>query len=143
MTQSSSSTSDTSDDDSTGIIFRDLTAEQSDEEFDQRFAATMDSQIEAQLFGTGRCRRSGRRRRRSGGKRRYLDRNREAGNELLVADYFSANPVYTDAQFRRRYRMRKPLFHRIVQALQDWSPEFRHRRDALNRSGFTPLQKCT
>uniref|UniRef100_A0A453QZN7 DDE Tnp4 domain-containing protein n=2 Tax=Aegilops tauschii subsp. strangulata TaxID=200361 RepID=A0A453QZN7_AEGTS len=73
----------------------------------------------------------------------YLDRNREAGNELLVADYFSANPVYTDAQFRRRYRMRKPLFHRIVQALEDWSPEFRHRRDALNRSGFTPLQKCT
>lgn len=83
---SSGSTSDSSSDD-TGIIFPD------EDEFDQRFAAAMDSQIEAQIYGTGRCRQSRRRRRRNSGKRIHIDRNREAGNELLVKDYFSSNPT--------------------------------------------------
>jgi hypothetical protein len=75
--------------------------------------------------------------------RKYIERNREEGHEQLVADYFAEHPIYTDKQFRTRYRMRRPLFLRIVRALGEWSPYFRERRDALNRPGLTPLQKCT
>jgi hypothetical protein len=39
--------------------------------------------------------------------------------------------------------MRRPLFLRIVEALGEWSPFFTQRRDALNREGLSPLQKCT
>uniref|UniRef100_A0A453Q3L7 Uncharacterized protein n=1 Tax=Aegilops tauschii subsp. strangulata TaxID=200361 RepID=A0A453Q3L7_AEGTS len=39
--------------------------------------------------------------------------------------------------------MRRPLFLRIVNALGDWSPHFTTRKDALNREGLSPLQKCT
>lgn len=46
-------------------------------------------------------------------------------------------------KFRERYRMRRPLFLRIVEALGEWSPFFTLRRDALNREGLSPLQKCT
>ncbi|KAM0891904.1 hypothetical protein ACQ4PT_026080 [Festuca glaucescens] len=45
--------------------------------------------------------------------------------------------------FRRRFRMRRPLFERIVSALTDWSVEFTDRVDATNREGLSPLQKCT
>ncbi|KAM3365542.1 hypothetical protein ACQJBY_015327 [Aegilops geniculata] len=77
------------------------------------------------------------------GSRKYIVRNREEGHEQLVADYFAEHPTYTDEQFRTRYRMRRPLFLRIVRALGEWSPYFTERRDGLNRQGLTPLQKCT
>jgi hypothetical protein len=39
--------------------------------------------------------------------------------------------------------MRKHLFLQIVEALGDWSPYFRLRRDAFGKVGLSPLQKCT
>ncbi|XP_051208182.1 uncharacterized protein [Lolium perenne] len=51
--------------------------------------------------------------------------------------------MYTDEMFRRRFRMRRPLFLRIVNALTEWDPYFTDRIDATNRQGLTPLQKCT
>lgn len=83
------------------------------------------------------------RRRRQSGPRRYVPRNREAGHDDLVANYFSANPIYTDEMFRRRFRMNKPLFLRIVETLGQWSPYFTQRVDAIGRHGHSPLQKCT
>lgn len=77
------------------------------------------------------------------GSRRYIKRNREEGHQQLVVDYFSEDPTYTDKQFRTRYRMRRPLFLRIVHALGEWSTYFTERRDAFNRQGLSPLQKCT
>ena len=75
--------------------------------------------------------------------RRYIVRDREAGQNRLIRDYFSTNPVYTDEQFRRRYRMRRHLFLQIVQALSEWSPYFQQRSDATGKLGFSPLHKCT
>lgn len=75
--------------------------------------------------------------------RTYIDRKREFYSELLIADYFCDNPTYPDYYFRRRFRMGKPLFLRIVQALGEWSPYFTQRVDALGRPGLSPLQKCT
>lgn len=84
-----------------------------------------------------------RRRRRQSGPRRYIPRNREAGHDDLVANYFSANPIYTDEMFRRRFRMSKPLFLRIASELSKWDPFFTRRVDATGRDGHSPLQKCT
>ena len=75
--------------------------------------------------------------------RRYIDRDHIQGHRRLYNDYFSLNPVYTDKQFRRRFRMRRSLFLRIVEDVKDKNPYFRQRRDAAQRLGLSPLQKIT
>ena len=77
------------------------------------------------------------------GPRIYVNRPREEAHQQLVRDYFCDNPLYRAKKFRRRFRMRRPLFLRIVNALGEWSPYFTTRTDALNREGLSPLQKCT
>ncbi|XP_057795306.1 uncharacterized protein LOC131011552 [Salvia miltiorrhiza] len=83
-----------------------------------------------------------RRRRRGARKKAFIRRDREAGAVRLHADYFDENPVYPDNIFRRRFRMRRALFLRIVNAVAS-DPYFQQRTDATGRPGFTPLQKCT
>ncbi|XP_058742570.1 uncharacterized protein LOC131615075 [Vicia villosa] len=76
-------------------------------------------------------------------RRSVIDRNREEGNIRLFNDYFSENPVYTDAQFRRRFRMHRHLFLRIVETLGNHDEYFQMRVDATGKMGLSPLQKCT
>ncbi|XP_042415432.1 protein ALP1-like [Zingiber officinale] len=76
-------------------------------------------------------------------RRRFLQRNTKAGHERLVNDYFSINSVFHDEIFRRRFRMRRELFLRIVNALENHSAFFQQRDDAVRRKGLSPLQKCT
>ena len=102
---------------------------------EDQIVAQIRSQIEEQMGGT-----SNQHRRFS---RRYVVRDREAGQKRLVGDYFCDNPVYNDVQFRRRYRMRRPSFLKIVQTLSDWSPYFQQRSDATGKLGFSALHKCT
>jgi hypothetical protein len=75
--------------------------------------------------------------------RRHIKRPREEAHEQLVNDYFSENPIYPSNIFRRRFRMSRPLFQRIVDALGQWNEYFTQRVDAANRQGLSPLQKCT
>ena len=75
--------------------------------------------------------------------RRRIERNREEGHVRLFNDYFSDNPVYTDAQFRRRFRMHKHVFLHIVESLGAYDEYFQLRPDATGRLGLSPLQKCT
>ncbi|XP_074378487.1 uncharacterized protein LOC141720029 [Apium graveolens] len=75
--------------------------------------------------------------------RRTVYRGREADHERLVKDYFTENPVYTPETFRRRFRMGKHVFLRIVDAQSNFDPYFQQRVDALGRKGLSPLQKCT
>jgi len=77
------------------------------------------------------------------GPRRYVDRPREQASQQLMDDYSSPNPVYNETHFRRRFRMRRPLFLKIVEALSGWSEYFTLRPDALNRPRFSPIHKCT
>ena len=93
------------------------------------------SQIEEQQRGTSNQHRRF--------PRRYIRRDREDAERRLMSYYFSEDPMYTDDQFCRRYRMKKHLFHRIVQTLGDWSPVFQQRTDAFGKVGFSPLLKCT
>ncbi|CDY66262.1 BnaC04g51740D [Brassica napus] len=47
------------------------------------------------------------------------------------------------ARKKRRFRMNKELFMRIVDGLSENVPFFQQRRDATGRLGLSPLQKCT
>jgi hypothetical protein len=74
--------------------------------------------------------------------RRYVDRPYAESEQGLMNDYFVDDPVYNEEMFRRRFRMRKHLFLRIVQALGEWDIYFTLRMDALNRLGLSPIKKC-
>ncbi|XP_057808904.1 uncharacterized protein LOC131023382 [Salvia miltiorrhiza] len=75
-------------------------------------------------------------------KRTVVRRDREGGAERLHRDYFSVEPVYGPQIFRRRFRMSRELFLRIVNALEV-DPYFQQRPDAIGRLSFSPIQKCT
>ncbi|XP_057458496.1 uncharacterized protein LOC130749166 [Lotus japonicus] len=68
--------------------------------------------------------------------RKVIERDREAGHERLWMDYFSENPVYPEELFRRRFRMRKDVFLRVVDALGSHNPYFLQSVDAVGRQIF-------
>ncbi|KAL1193724.1 hypothetical protein V5N11_031633 [Cardamine amara subsp. amara] len=76
-------------------------------------------------------------------KRAFVEREREEGHIRLWKDYFSADATYPPNLFRRRFRMNKPLFMRIVDRLSNEVPFFQQRRDATGRFGLSALQKST
>ncbi|XP_056685390.1 uncharacterized protein [Spinacia oleracea] len=71
------------------------------------------------------------------------DGNREEGHNRLFNDYFAENPVYSDKQFRRRFRMRRPLFCRIMNKVVENDVILQQRRNAAGKLGLSGLQKCT
>ena len=73
----------------------------------------------------------------------FIERHREEGHQKLWNDYFSETPTYPHNIFRRRFRMNKALFLRIVHRLSTEVEYFQPRVDATGRSSLTPLQKCT
>ncbi|XP_033135115.1 putative nuclease HARBI1 isoform X1 [Brassica rapa] len=76
-------------------------------------------------------------------RRAYVERNRETGQDRLWNDYFSEDATFSSQLFRRRFRMNKRLFLRLVHGLSERFPFFQQRRDATGRWGLTALQKCT
>lgn len=72
-----------------------------------------------------------------------INRDREAADQRLRADYFSENPRYNEATFRRRFRMGRSLFLRIVSAIASHDNYFVQRRDGLGKLGLSTLQKTT
>jgi hypothetical protein len=75
--------------------------------------------------------------------RRSIRRDRLQGCERLRLDYFAASPVYPDRLFRRRFRMRRPLFLRIVSEVENHEQFFVQGRNAAGTLGFTACQKIT
>ncbi|KAL6637454.1 hypothetical protein ACP70R_025026 [Stipagrostis hirtigluma subsp. patula] len=73
--------------------------------------------------------------------RQIVRRNIASGNWRIVQDYFADPPVYNEKFFRRRFRMSKPLFLRIVDAVEAHDDYFRQRANAVGLLGATPLQK--
>ncbi|XP_042465902.1 uncharacterized protein LOC122048398 [Zingiber officinale] len=76
-------------------------------------------------------------------RRRYLNRDREVGHARLFNDYFSDDLVYPDDIFRRRFRMQKELFLRIVDVVKNHSEYFQWKVDAAGKKDLSSLQKCT
>jgi hypothetical protein len=94
--------------------------EEINDPIEAQLQAHLEGQLEVKLHAklAGTSNKSGR------NKRRYINRDHEEDHNRLFAKYFSSNPLYTDNQFRRRFRMRKYLFLRIVETLVVWSPFF-------------------
>ncbi|XP_008663118.1 uncharacterized protein [Zea mays] len=70
-----------------------------------------------------------------------IHRDHMSGDARIRADYFGANPVYTDAQFRRRFRMRRHVFERLVDVVQQVDPYFIQRPNCAGEIGLSALQK--
>jgi hypothetical protein len=79
------------------------------------------------------------------GRSANIDRDFEAGYEQLNKDYFSQTPRprYNDYQFRRRFRMHRSLFLKIVEDVTEFDDYFVQKRDALGKPGLYPIQKIT
>ncbi|XP_048501295.1 uncharacterized protein LOC125497681 [Beta vulgaris subsp. vulgaris] len=75
--------------------------------------------------------------------RTLVPRDRESGHDRLWRDYFADNPIFPPNYFRRRFRMRKHVFLRIVEVLITRNEFFKQRPDATGRLGASGLQKCT
>ena len=75
--------------------------------------------------------------------RQYRYRDRVSGNSRLLNDYFVENPVYDEILFRRRFRLSRPLFMRILHTLQQHNNYFVQRRNAANTVGLSGEQKMT
>ncbi|XP_048633966.1 putative nuclease HARBI1 [Brassica napus] len=109
--------------------FDEVFEERFDEVFEEIFEDTFTNIVEAQ---TSHHR-----------SRAYIERNREGGQYRLWNDYFSEDATFPSQIFRRRFRMNKDLFLRIVYGLSENFPFFQQRRDATGRLGLSALQKCT
>ncbi|KAJ9564255.1 hypothetical protein OSB04_000221 [Centaurea solstitialis] len=59
-----------------------------------------------------------------------IDRGRVEANARLMADYFDENPTYPEKTFKRRFRMSRNLFTRIVYDLYTRYPYFQQQYDA-------------
>ncbi|XP_071677155.1 uncharacterized protein [Lolium perenne] len=77
------------------------------------------------------------------GKRRNINRHREAGTMLLDADYFNDDTTHSPKEFRRRFRMNKALFLKIVHGVREYDTYFMAKKDCTGLWGFTSVQKCT
>ena len=72
-----------------------------------------------------------------------IHQNRLQGHVQLFNDYFSDNPTYPKRYFRRRFRMRRELFLKIVDAIVQQDVYFVQKRVAAGQLGFSPLKKVT
>ena len=109
----------------------------SDDEFDQQIHGILELAKEAVTLIQATTASSSRNRRAN------IPRSRVEANERLMRDYFGGNPIYGSDMFRRRFRMSRELFERIVQDLQEKFRYFTQRFESISKQGFTPIQKCT
>lgn len=77
------------------------------------------------------------------GRKPNIDRNHLVAHDRLWKDYFSGSPTYNDEQFRRRFRMSKALFNRILDDIIGHDAYFVQKADALGRLGLSAHQKIT
>ncbi|CAM8932573.1 unnamed protein product [Rhodiola kirilowii] len=70
-------------------------------------------------------------------------RQRESRGQNLLEDYFVERPIFSEVDFRRRYRMSSNLFNRIMTKLCNHDEYWHQRRDAAGVLGLLPEQKMT
>ncbi|XP_071740709.1 uncharacterized protein [Rutidosis leptorrhynchoides] len=87
----------------------------------------------------------------SSNTRRYIDRKHEATHVHLITDYFVEGCKYSDENFKRRFRMRRRVFFRIMEDIlnyrKDPLPEyfryFHLRVDARGKLSISTYLKIT
>ena len=72
-----------------------------------------------------------------------IDHDRENASRNLFNDYFAESPLFSEVMFRRRFRMGRPLFLCIYDAIQRHDKYFFQRRDGAGKLGLSGLQKIT
>ena len=77
------------------------------------------------------------------GKKANKERRRAEYDMLLKADYFNNDAIFDSNDFRRRFRMRRRVFDRILNALVAHDDYFRQKADCTGNMGFSPHQKVT
>ena len=83
--------------------------------------------------------------------RNPINRDREGAEERLMADYFNDHCRYPLSVFRKRYRMRRKLFLKIVKGISTYEADplpdhfnyFRVRPDCTGRMSLSVIMKCT
>jgi len=73
--------------------------------------------------------------------RHNVPRDILGGHQRIYLDYFADQCVYNEEHFRRRFRMYKSLFLRIVAAIEAHDDYFRQKPDAVGSLGASALQK--
>ncbi|XP_062021001.1 uncharacterized protein LOC133737476 [Rosa rugosa] len=73
----------------------------------------------------------------------YKNRQRGLANQRLLNDYFVDNLVFNDVEFRRRYRMRREVYLRMLDDVQTANSYFRQSYDSAGQPSFSPYQKIT
>jgi len=63
------------------------------------------------------------------------------GHDGIFRDYFADPCIYNNKPFRRRFRMSKSLFLRIVAAVESHDDYFRQKPNAVGALGASPIQK--
>lgn len=76
------------------------------------------------------------------GKSPNIERGHIEGDARLRADYFCDNPVYGPALFKRRFRVSRATFNRILSSLAAYDPYFVQSRNCTGRIGLSGLQKA-
>ncbi|KAL9670909.1 hypothetical protein QQ045_008470 [Rhodiola kirilowii] len=71
-------------------------------------------------------------------RRPNLARKRGPRGQNLLDDYFVEHPIFSERDFRRRYRMSRNLFNRIKTTLCNHDPFWHQRRDAAGVLGLLP-----
>ncbi|KAK1660474.1 hypothetical protein QYE76_048633 [Lolium multiflorum] len=66
------------------------------------------------------------------GKRRNINRHREADAMLLDADHFNDDATHSPKEFRHRFRMNKDLFLKIVHGVREYD-HILHGQERLHR----------
>ena len=77
------------------------------------------------------------------GKRPNINRESQSGHDRIIKDYFAEQPIYGDKLFRRRFRMRRSLFMKIVTAIEAHDLYFVQKPDAVGKLGLSAIQKAT
>ncbi|CAL4988101.1 unnamed protein product [Urochloa decumbens] len=73
--------------------------------------------------------------------RRLVPREHGDGESRIIRQYFAANPIYTPKKFRERFRMKRHVFIRILDAVQSVDNYFQQREDCTGLLGLSALQK--
>ncbi|XP_004298373.1 PREDICTED: uncharacterized protein LOC101311856 [Fragaria vesca subsp. vesca] len=68
---------------------------------------------------------------------------REDRGKGMLQDYFVERPIFSDEEFRVRYRMSHKVFNRIRDGLCNYDRYFIQKSDAMKKVGLLPEQKMT
>ncbi|KAI5320900.1 hypothetical protein L3X38_040608 [Prunus dulcis] len=77
------------------------------------------------------------------GCRGNVDRHRYSWGKNLLEDYFISTSLYSDVDFRRRFRMQPHLFNKVMHDICNYDAYFVQKCDVAGVLGLLPKQKLT